>query len=176
MTTMPSTEKVAVQPTGCCPPFDPAPWQDKEITWRDRPFVRDHVRALFHVPLNMGRKVMENMARIEAAHMTSDLPLMLSEDHSPWGTDIFIAVKGDVPGATMDHLSGTFLTEVFEGPFKDAGIWAREMAANVAQRGRTLEKLYFGYTTCPKCARAYGKNYVIVFAKVKEPARPASLA
>jgi hypothetical protein len=32
-----------VPATGCCPPFDPVPWQDKEVTWHDKPFLRDHV-------------------------------------------------------------------------------------------------------------------------------------
>jgi hypothetical protein len=44
------------------------------------------------------------------------------------------------------------------------------MRDHVAARGRTLERLYFGYTTCPKCAKAYGKNYVVLFAKVSAPA------
>jgi hypothetical protein len=92
---------------------------------------------------------------------------MLSDDRSPWGADIYIEVKSAVPGATMDTLSGTFLTQVFEGPFRDAGKWVEQMRAHVTSRGRVLEKLYFGYTTCPKCAKAYGKNYVVVFAKVR---------
>jgi hypothetical protein len=169
MTLRPNAENQTVQLTGCCPPFDPATWQDKEVTWRDKPFVRDHVTCLFHVPLNMGRKVTEEMARIQAAHMEPERPLMLSDDRSPWGANIFIEVKGAVPGATMDRLSGTFLTKVFEGPFRDAGKWAQQMAWYVASRGRTLEKLYFGYTTCPSCSKAYGKNYVVLFARVKEP-------
>jgi hypothetical protein len=40
------------------------------------------------------------------------------------------------------------------------------MTDRVQAQGRTLEKLYFAYTTCPACAKAYGKNYVIAFAKV----------
>ncbi len=27
-------------------------------------------------------------------------------------------------------------------------------------------ELYFFYTTCPKCAKAYGKHYVVLFAQV----------
>ena len=164
-----------VTPTGCCPPFAPEPWEGKELSWKDKPFVKDHVTCLFHVPINMGRKLMKDMALIEAAHAEGPDHLMLSDDKSPWGADIFIEVKKAVPGATMDRLSGTFLTKVFEGPFRDAGQWAREMTAYVAAQGRTLEKLYFGYTTCPRCAKAYGKNYVVLFAKVTEPgpgARP----
>jgi hypothetical protein len=158
-----------VPTTGCCPPFDPTPWQDKEVTWHDKPFVRDHVACLFHVPLNMGRKVTKDMALIQAAHAETEQPLMLSDDKSPWGADIFIEVQRAVPDATMDHLSGTFLTRVFEGPFRQAGDWARQMQVVVAAKGRQLEKLYFGYTTCPKCAKVYGKNYVVLFAKVGPP-------
>ena len=27
-----------VKSTGCCEPFNPEPWQDKEITWKDKIF------------------------------------------------------------------------------------------------------------------------------------------
>jgi hypothetical protein len=50
-------------PTGCCPPSDPAPWQDQEINWNNKPFVKDHVTCLFHVPLNMGRVIVKDMAQ-----------------------------------------------------------------------------------------------------------------
>jgi hypothetical protein len=172
-----STETKSVASTGCCPPFDPRPWQDQEVAWQSKPFVRDHVTCLFHVPLNMGRKVGKDMALIQAAHAEpQQQPLMLSDDKSPWGADIYIEVAKAVPGATMDQLSGTFLTKVFEGPFREAGNWVAQMNAYVTGKGRTVEKLYFGYTTCPKCAKAYGKNYVVVFAKVKEPVAGATPA
>jgi hypothetical protein len=165
-----NAEKTSVALTGCCPPFDPARWDEREVFWHKKPFVRDHVTSVFHVPLNMGRKVTEGMARIHAAHAEAPQPLMLSYERSPWGADIFIEVTGEVPGATMDQLTGTFLTKVFEGNFREAGLWAQQMEDYVAAKGRTLEKLYFGYTTCPRCAKAYGKNYVVLVAKVKEPA------
>jgi hydrolase family protein len=165
-----STKATVFAPTGCCPPFDPTPWQDQELHWHDKPFVRDHVTCLFHVPLNMGKRILADLALIEAAHAEPGHRLMLSDEKSPWGADIFIEVSKAVPGATMDRLSGTFLTKVFEGPFKEAGRWAREMKDHVAVRGRKLEKLYFGYTTCPRCAKAYGKNYVVLFAKVGDDA------
>jgi NMD protein affecting ribosome stability and mRNA decay len=40
------------------------------------------------------------------------------------------------------------------------------MKAFVAGRGKELRKLYIFYTTCPKCARKYGKNYVAILAQV----------
>jgi hypothetical protein len=33
-------------------------------------------------------------------------------------------------------------------------------------KNKKVQKLYFCYTTCPKCAKAYGKNYVVLFAKI----------
>jgi hydrolase family protein len=177
MTEQADVRAPAVAQTGCCPPFDPAPWQDQEITWSGKQFLRDHVACLFHVPLNMGQTVAKDMARIHAAHADTDgQPLMLSDDRSPWGTDIFIEVKRAVPEATMEEFSGTFFTRVFEGPFRQAGEWARQMQDYVAAKGRTLEKLYFGYTTCPKCAKAYGKNYVVLFARVSAQAARSSAA
>jgi len=40
------------------------------------------------------------------------------------------------------------------------------MEKYVADKGKTLKKLYFSYTICPRCAKAYGKNYVVLFAQV----------
>ena len=53
-----------VTPTGCCDPFNPEPWQDREITWSDKLFVKDHVTSFLHIPLNFGAKVVKNMKLI----------------------------------------------------------------------------------------------------------------
>ena len=66
----------------------------------------------------------------------------------------------------MEHLTGTFLSKVFEGPYRDVGKWIAAMESYVAGEGKTIEKLYFYYATCPKCAKHFGKNQVVVFAKV----------
>jgi hypothetical protein len=155
-----------ITPTGCCDPFDPAPWQDKEITWKDKLFVKDRVTSFLHIPLNMGKKVVKNMKLIEQAGALSPVQLMLADENSLWGCDIYIDVSKDVPSAQMATISGTFLTKVFEGPFKNVGKWMREMKEYVASKGKTLKKIYCCYTTCPKCAKAYGKNYVVLFAQV----------
>jgi len=155
-----------IKPTGCCDPFDPAPWQDKEIVWKDKMFVKDHVTSLFHIPLNMGQKIVKNMKLIEKAQAKAPYQLMLTDENSLWGADIYIDVAKTVPDAQMTALSGKFLTRVFEGPYQNAGKWAEEMKEYVSKKGRELKKLYFSYTTCPKCAKAYGKNYVVLFAQV----------
>ena len=155
-----------VKSTGCCEQFNPEPWQDKEIVWKEKPFVKDHVTNLFHIPLNMGGKVIKNMELIEKASAKAPYQLMLTDENSMWGADIYIDVSKEVPGTEMTTISGTFLTRVFEGPYQNAGKWAKEMEEYVKSKGKRLEKVYFSYTTCPKCAKAYGKNYVVLFAQI----------
>jgi hypothetical protein len=106
-------------------------------------------------------KMIENA---EAA--PTDEFLMLSTDPSPWRGEHYFAVTKDIAGADMVTMSGSFLTKVFEGPYKDAGKWAKEMVQVVNDAGKELKKLYFFYTTCPKCAKRFGKNYVVAFAEV----------
>ena len=152
--------------TGCCPRFNPAPWDEKEITFQDKLFVKDHVRSFLHIPLNFGQVMIRNMERIHQAGAEVPMPVALSDEKSLWGADLYIAVARDVPGAKMARISGTFLTKVFEGPYKNAGQWAQEMKAYVKSKHKKMQKMYFFYTTCPKCAEVYGKNYTVILAKI----------
>jgi len=103
---------------------------------------------------------------IQAADALAPEPLMLSDEKSLWGSDIYIAVTKEVPKAEMVRISGNFLTKVFEGPYKNFGKWVKEMKAYVKAKGREMKKLYFFYTTCPACAKVYGKNYTVILAEV----------
>jgi hypothetical protein len=155
--------------TGCCPRFDPTGWDGGEFVFRDRPFVRATTINLMHIPLNMGRMMKKTFQKIrEAGAAPSDEYLVLSTDPSPWRGEHYFAVTKQVPGAEMAALSGQFLTKVFEGPYSQAGQWAHEMEQFVSSSGRKLKKLYFFYTTCPRCAKHYGKNYVVAFAEVEQ--------
>jgi hypothetical protein len=155
-----------VKPTGCCPPFDPAPWDEKEVTWDNKLFVTDHIISFFHIPLTLNGKVKKNGKLIIKAGADITEYLMLIDENSRWGADIYIEVSKDVPRAKMTSMSGPFLTKVFEGPYKDIALWAQDMTTYVKSKEKTVKKLYYFYTTCPKCAKAYGKNYVVLFAKI----------
>jgi len=152
--------------TGCCPRFDPAPWDKKEIKFKDKLFLKDHVRSFFHIPLNFGSVMVRDMEKIKSAGALAPKPLMLSDEKSLWGSDIYIAVSKEVPGADMVKISGTFLSKVFEGSYKDAGKWAKEMQEYVKSKGKEMKQMYFFYTTCPACAKYYGKNYTVILAKI----------
>lgn len=151
----------------CCPKFDPVPWDEKEINWQDKRFVKDRVISFLHIPLNFGAVMKRNMSRIEAAGAGTDTNVILSDENSLWGADVFIEVAKDIPDAQMASISGTFLCKVFEGPYRNMRKWIAEMESFVRGRGKEIQKLYFFYTTCPKCAKKYGKNYVAILARTQ---------
>ncbi len=150
----------------CCPRFHPEPWDEQEITWEGKKFVKDRVRSVFHIPLNFGSVMIRNMGLIEAADAKPEEVIVLADENSLWGADVYIDVAKDVPDAQMATISGTFLTKVFEGPYKNIRTWLGEMTDYVKSRGQEVKKFYFYYTTCPKCAKKYGKNYVVLLAQV----------
>jgi hypothetical protein len=152
--------------TGCCPRFDPGPWDEKEIIWQDKLFVKDSVRSFFHIPIDFDKVMVKNMELIKKAGALTPQPITLLDENSLWGDDVYIAVSREVPGAEMVKISGNFVSKVFEGPYKNAGKWAKEMRAYVDSRGKELKTMCFFYTTCPKCAEFYGKNYTVLLAKV----------
>ncbi|MFA6603822.1 MAG: hydrolase, partial [Patescibacteria group bacterium] len=151
--------------TGCCERFDPAPWDGREIVWQDKLFVQDRVRSFLHIPLNFGQVMVRNMEKIAAADALASESVMVTDENSLWGADVYIAVAKEVPGSKMVRLSGTFLAKVFEGPFKEMGNWMKEMEKFVASKGKKAKRTLFFYTTCPACAKHYGKNYVVLLAE-----------
>lgn len=150
----------------CCPVFDPAPWDDKVLTWENKRFVKDRVISFLHIPLNFGAVMKRNVEAIESADAGIEPMVVLSDENSLWGADVYIEVSKDLPHAKMATISGTFISKVFEGPYQNMRKWIEEMQAFVAAEGKSLCKMYFYYTTCPKCAKKYGKNYVVILAQV----------
>jgi hypothetical protein len=154
--------------TGCCPRFNPEGWDYQVLHFKDKLFVKARTLSLFHIPINMGRVFPRMLKAIEDAHAVKmEEFIALSYDPSPWRGEHYFAVESEVPGQEMVRLSGEFLTRVFEGPYKKAPEWCNTMEGFVIGKGKMLEKIYFFYTTCPKCAKHYGKNYVVSVAEVK---------
>ena len=152
--------------TGCCPRFDPTPWQETEHIWQDKLFIKDRVRTFFYMPIGFGKVVMRSMDKVSAAQAFTPEPMMLSEHTSRWNMDLYIAVSKEVPNAENVTLSGTYLSKVFEGPYKNTGKWCDTMKQWVAAKGKGIKKWFMFYTTCPKCAKHYGKNYVVILTQV----------
>ena len=151
----------------CCPPFDPGPWDDKMITWQDRKFVQDIVTTFLHMPLNFGCVMRRLDRKIRAAGATVPDNLCLSDHYSMWKMNLLVSVDREVADSRNTTLSGNFYTRVYEGPFQDTGKWMKDAKAQAKAKGLKINKLYIWYTTCPKCAKKYGKNYVVLLGEVK---------
>ena len=155
-------------PTGCCPRFDPGPWDNQELEFSDKRFVRARSRSIMHLPINLGSVFTKTFAAIEKAGAQDETGfIVLSRDTSAWSAEHLFAVSRDVPGQDNTTLSGTYLTKVFEGPYKNLPRWCDELEETVAQTGKRAQDVYFFYTTCPKCAKTYGKNYVVGVATIQ---------
>ena len=159
-------EKKEREEKTCCPKFDPNSWDEKEVVWKDKLFAKDIVKSFLHIPLNMGQIMTKMSEKINAAGAMPKDYLILSFEKSPWKSEQYIAIEKEVPGLESEELSGTFLTKVFEGPYKEAPNWYREMENYIKGKGKAVKNIYTFYTTCPKCAKKYGKNYVVLFAQV----------
>jgi len=150
----------------CCPKFDPAPWQERRVALDGKKFVRDRVRSFLRIPLNFGAVMARNMAAIQAAGAEPPNMLVLSDENSLWGADVYLEVSQDIPGLRMASISGTFLAQAYEGSYRDIPKWIADLKRRIADKGKTLRRVLFFYTPCPKCARKYGRNYVVLFGQI----------
>ncbi len=153
----------------CCPKFNPKPFNGREVTLENKLFVKNNVCCFFHIPLNFGSVITKMMAKVKENKAEMDDYkewLLLSLEVSKWKSEQYLAVKKPVQGMDNVEISGTFLTRVFDGPYRDAGKWYKEMQEYVKVKGKEAKKIYFYYTTCPKCAKKYGHNYVVLFAEI----------
>jgi hypothetical protein len=163
---MQSKEVMAKTETGCCPRFNPKKWDNKKLSWKNKLFVKAKIRSFLHIPLTIGSVMKKTTKLIDESDAMSPDFVGIFDENSLWGADVYIAVTKKVSNIENVKISGTFLTKVFEGPYYNAGKWAKEMEEVVQKKGKKIKKLYFYYTTCPKCAKHYGKTYTVLLAKV----------
>jgi hypothetical protein len=160
-------------PHCCCPKFDPEPFQEKEITWKDKHFVKDETFCFFYIPLNFGGMMKRVDAKLEAANaMPKDKEeltmIQLVDPCSPWLAEVYVAsTTENVPNAEIAKLSGTFLTKVYEGLYYDMNKWVNDMKTYAKEKGKAVKCIYARYTECPKCAKKHGKNYVVLMAQIE---------
>ena len=153
-------------PTGCCPRFKSEGWDKQELHFKDKLFVRATTRSFFHIPTNMGRVFSKTFDKIEKADAIDiEQSAILSYDLSPWKSEHYFAVTKEVPGLENVRLSGDYFTLVFEGPYKNTRYWYDKMKEYVKEKGFNPGRIFFYYTTCPGCAKHYGKNYVVGFGE-----------
>lgn len=163
MTMKPSESK---QDSTCCPKFDPAPWDDKVVEWDAKKFIQDHVVTFFFMPVNFGKVMKRLDEKVTHAGALTPGNMCLSEHTSRWNMNVYMAVDKEIAGTKNVQMSGKFYCKVYEGPFKDTGKWSVDFESAVKAKGYAMKRMFMWYTTCPKCAKIYGKNYVVIMAQV----------
>jgi hypothetical protein len=150
----------------CCPKFDPAPWDDKVFEWNSKRFIKGQVFTLFFMPFTFGSVMKKLVAQVEKAGATMPEGVCLADHTSKWNMDLYLAVDREVEGPVNTTLSGKFFSKVYEGRFKDTGKWCKDFEILAKGKGFEVKKQYLWYTTCPKCAKKYGKNYVVIVGQI----------
>lgn len=156
------------QSKNCCPEFNPKLWDDQTFEWKEKRFIKDKICTIFYMPLNFGKVMTRMDERATKANATIPDGLCLCDHTSSWNIDTYLAVDKEVPGTENITLNGTFYCKTYEGDFKDTGKWCEDFGRTAKSKGLKIGKMYMWYTTCPKCAKKYGKNYVAIFAPIEE--------
>lgn len=152
----------------CCPRFDPSLWEDKQFEWHNKRFIKDKVFTILFMPLNFGQVMRRLDIEVTAAGASVPENMCLSEHPSKWKMDLLLAVDKVIPGAENVTLSGHFFSKVYEGPFKNTGTWIKDYEMSAQQHQLKIVRTFMWYTTCPKCAKKYGKNYVVIIGSVED--------
>jgi hypothetical protein len=151
----------------CCPEFDPIPWDDKTFEWKEKPFIKDKVCTLFYMPLNFSKVMKRFDCKVTFAGAIVPDNLCLSDHTSKWNMNLYLAIDKEIPDAENMTISGKFYCKVYEGPFRETEKWMKDYETLAKSKGIKIKKQYMWYTTCPKCAKKYGKNYVVIIGQIE---------
>lgn len=155
----------------CCAVFDPEQWDNVRHHWEQKLFLKDSVPEFFHIPLpGTYAKAITRMWDIaEKAGAAPDRKdfLLLAHDPSPFKGELYMSITKDISGQKTVKLTGTFLSRVYEGPYGDVPRCLRKTDAYLTVNGMMSKKYYVNFPYCPKCAKKYGHNYIVVVAEVE---------
>jgi hypothetical protein len=154
----------------CCPEFDVEKWDKKNFSWNEKLFIKETIPTFFHIPFlpMIGKKIRKMCAlsgKAQADISEKSDVLLLFRDPSAFKSEIYYSVTKDVEGANNTAISGDFAARVFDGPYNAIPKFIKEMEASLAKEERVAKDFYVHYAYCPKCAKKYGHNHMILFAK-----------
>ena len=154
----------------CCPKFDPTLWDNRTFYWQDKLFIKETMPVFFHIPFpwkieKLMSKMWKKAQEASAAPQIENF-LVLVTDPSPWKSEYYMHVTNNIPGTEIVKFSGTFISKVFDGPYNAVPKYIKEIKRYVTSKGEKAKRFYFYYTTCPKCAKKYGHNYIVAFAEI----------
>lgn len=151
----------------CCPRFEPALWDQTCRTWNHQLFIKAKVKTFFHVPLNYGIVMRELQKQIVAQQGEVIDHLFLTYSKNLWTMEIMACVHQPIAHYDSIILDGTYTFKVYEGPLSDVEAWKKAFTSYIEKLYHFKPStIYIWYTTCPDCAKKYGKNYVVLLTKI----------
>ena len=84
-------------PTGCCPRFKTEGWDEQELHFKNKLFVKATTRSLFHIPINMNRVFPKTFKQIEKEDNRFKVDLMCTEEVGFMSAD-------DIPGINKNEI------------------------------------------------------------------------
>jgi len=157
----------------CCPEFKPEKWDKKTLSWENKKFIKDSLPTFFHIPFPpmIGKKITRMWKAVEESGSVApnkEDTLILFRDPSAFKSEIYISisVEKDVLSENNVSISGNFVSKVFDGGYNAIPKFIKIMNDYLAETGKKAKDYYVHYAYCPKCAKKFGHNYMILFAKI----------
>ena len=155
----------------CCPEFKPDKWDKKDWNWDQKKFIKDSIPTVFHIPFpsmisqKMG-KMWKAVEESGSALSNIEDTLILFRDPSAFRSEIYISTEKEVPTEQNVTISGKFVSRVFDGDYNAVPKFIKTMNQYLVESGKKAQDFYIHYAYCPKCAKKFGHNYLILFAKI----------
>lgn len=156
----------------CCQKFEISKWDNKTFDWNEKLFIKASVPTFFHIPLpSMIGKRMKILCEL-ADKAEANIPdlsdaLVMFHDPSAFKSEIFYSVTKPIEGAENTTLTGRFEAGVFDGPYNSVPKHIKTMNKKLEEQGKKVKDYYIHYAYCPKCAKKFGNNYMILFAETE---------
>lgn len=122
------------QESQCCSKFDPAPWDDKLLKWKNKKFIKDRAFTFFHMPVNYGSVMRRLDRRVRESGANTPDWLCLSDHTSKWNMDVYLAVDRQIQEANNVALNGKLLSKVYGGHLRIPGNGVRILRATPKTR------------------------------------------
>jgi hypothetical protein len=125
---------MSANPTNCCPRFNPEGWDEQELHFQDKLFVKAKTKSVFHMPVNIGSVFPRTFAELEKADAVDyDDLIVLSYDPSPWTGEHYLGLSGSRKG--YKQLNGHRFICTFDG----ANLFKRQRKQNLWPQARLSE-------------------------------------
>lgn len=155
----------------CCPKFNSKKWEGKNLNWKNKHFIKETIPTFFHIPFTpmIGIKITKMWKIANEAKKISkkkDDILILFRDPSAFRSEIYLTVTDKIPSARNVALSGKFVSKVFNGNYNDIPQFIKKMNEYLKEKKKIAKDYYVHYAYCPKCAKKYGNNAILLIARV----------